>query len=40
VEFIPENQWPVFAKSQIALLVNEGIERNEAERLYASEPRR
>jgi hypothetical protein len=35
-EFVREEGWPEFAKEQIELLVGEGIEREEAERLYAS----
>lgn len=37
--FVQESQWPEFAKEQIELLVNEGISRQEAERLYASKPK-
>jgi hypothetical protein len=35
-QFIPETEWPAFAKEQIELLAKEGIPRQEAERLYAS----
>lgn len=34
-----ETEWPEFARKQIELLVNEGISRQEAERLYALQPR-
>ena len=37
-EVVLESQWPKFAQEQIELLVNEGIDRREAERLYASQP--
>lgn len=40
IEFIPESAWTAFVKSQIPLLVAEGIDPKEAERLYASEARR
>jgi hypothetical protein len=33
--FIPETQWPEFARKQVELLVDEGFDRAEAERLYA-----
>jgi hypothetical protein len=37
--FIKEEDWPDFAKEQIELLVGEGVQREEAERLYASKPK-
>lgn len=37
-EFVPLQDWPAFAQHQIDLLVNEGIDRREAKRLYASQP--
>jgi hypothetical protein len=36
---IEESEWPEFAQKQIELLVQEGIPRNEAERLYAVSPK-
>jgi hypothetical protein len=33
--FITESEWPEFKQKQVELLVKEGIERKEAERLYA-----
>ena len=36
---VPETEWPEFARKQIELLVSEGITRQEAERLYAPQPR-
>lgn len=36
--FVLESEWPEFAKKQVELLVKEGINRQEAERLYASKP--
>ncbi|MDZ4817505.1 MAG: hypothetical protein SGJ20_00875 [Planctomycetota bacterium] len=37
-EFIEENQWPTFAANQVQLLVQEGYDPAEAQRLYASQP--
>jgi hypothetical protein len=37
---VRERDWPEFARSQVDLLVNEGFDRQEAERLFASKPRR
>jgi hypothetical protein len=34
-EFVPDSRWPAFAADQIELLVQNGIPRAEAERLYA-----
>ncbi len=39
MSIVREEQWPEFAKKQIELLVREGVDRNEAERLYASKPK-
>jgi hypothetical protein len=36
---VRESDWPEFAKKQVELLVEEGFERAEAERLYASKPK-
>ncbi len=36
--FVLESEWPEFAKKQVELLVKEGFNRQEAERLYASKP--
>jgi hypothetical protein len=36
---VPETEWPEFASKQVELLVNEGISREDAERLYASQSR-
>jgi hypothetical protein len=33
--FIREDSWPEFAQEQIELLVKDGFDRREAERLYA-----
>jgi hypothetical protein len=38
MNFIPEAQWPEFARQQVELLVNEGFDRAEAERLYGLTP--
>jgi len=37
--FVPETEWPEFAKKQVDLLVQEGFDRQEAERLFASKPK-
>jgi hypothetical protein len=37
--FVPERDWPEFARKQVELLVQEGYDRQQAERLYASEPK-
>jgi hypothetical protein len=37
--FVRESEWPAFAKEQIELLVEVGITRQEAERLYSQKPR-
>jgi hypothetical protein len=37
--FVSESDWPDFTKKQVELLVQEGCERQEAERLFASRPR-
>jgi hypothetical protein len=34
--FVRESEWPEFAKNQVELLVQEGFDRQEAERLFAS----
>jgi len=34
--FVRESEWPEFAKKQVELLVQEGFDRQEAERLFAS----
>lgn len=34
MRFVEENDWPEFAREQVELLVKEGIDRKEAERLY------
>lgn len=36
MEFVPEREWPEFTKKQVELLVQEGFEREEAERLFTS----
>jgi hypothetical protein len=36
-EFVRERDWPAFARKQVELLVQEGFERREAERLFASQ---
>jgi hypothetical protein len=38
--FVRERDWPQFARKQVELLVQEGFDRQEAERLFASKPRR
>jgi hypothetical protein len=35
-EFIPETAWPEFARKQVELLVQDGVNRKEAERLFAT----
>jgi hypothetical protein len=37
--FVRESEWPEFANKQVELLVQEGFERQEAERLFASKPK-
>jgi hypothetical protein len=37
MEFVPESDWPDFAEEQVELLVREGWQRHEAERLFAVE---
>ena len=37
--FVRESEWPDFARKHVNLLVQEGFEPQEAERLLASEPR-
>jgi hypothetical protein len=37
--FVLERDWPEFTRKQVELLVQEGMERQEAERLYASKPK-
>jgi hypothetical protein len=37
--FVRESEWPEFANKQVGLLVEEGFERQEAERLFASKPK-
>jgi hypothetical protein len=37
--FVRESDWPDFARKQVELLVGEGYDRKEAERLYESRPR-
>jgi hypothetical protein len=39
LRFVPDRDWPAFAKKQVELLVQEGFDRDEAERLFASKPR-
>jgi hypothetical protein len=39
MNFIPESQWPEFARQQVEFLVEEGFDRAEAERLYAPAPK-
>jgi hypothetical protein len=34
--FVEESEWPEFASNQVELLVKEGFERKEAERLFAT----
>lgn len=36
---VKESEWPEFAREQVELLVQEGFDRQEAERLFASHPR-
>lgn len=38
-DFIPETHWPAYASNQVRLLVEAGISRAEAERLYAAKPK-
>ncbi len=38
MEFVHEDDWPALAQQQIKLLTEDGIRRDEAERLYASKP--
>jgi hypothetical protein len=37
--FIRESEWPEFTRKQVELLVQEGFDRDEAERLFASRPK-
>jgi hypothetical protein len=37
--FVAEREWPEFTRTQVDLLVREGFERQEAERLFASTPK-
>ena len=37
--FVRESDWPKFASEQVELLVQEGFEREEAERLFACKPK-
>jgi hypothetical protein len=37
--FVRESEWPAFSKKQVELLVEEGFDRKEAERLFASKAR-
>jgi hypothetical protein len=37
--YVPEREWPEFTRKQVELLVREGFERQEAERLFASMPK-
>jgi hypothetical protein len=37
--FVRESEWPALAKKQVELLVQEGFERREGERLFASPPK-
>jgi hypothetical protein len=37
-QFIRESEWPEFASTQVDLLVQEGFDRQDAERLFASKP--
>jgi len=34
--FVPETEWPAFSSKQVDLLVREGLDRPEVERLFAS----
>ena len=36
--FVPESEWPAFARRQVELLAREGLPRQEAERLYGIAP--
>jgi hypothetical protein len=36
---VRESEWPEFSKQQVNLLVKEGWDRQEAERLFASKPK-
>jgi hypothetical protein len=36
--FVRESEWPEFSRKQVDLLVQEGFERQEAERLFALQP--
>jgi hypothetical protein len=40
MRFIPETQWPVYAKGQIELLVAAGISRKQAEMYYSEKPKK
>lgn len=37
--FVRESEWPEFANKQVGLLVQEGFDRKEVERLFASKPK-
>jgi hypothetical protein len=37
--FVAEREWPEFARKQVELLAQEGFDRQEAERLFASRPK-
>ena len=37
--FVPESEWPEFAKKQVDLLAKDGFDRDVAERLFASKPK-
>ena len=37
--FVEERDWPEFVKKQVKLLMKEGFDQNEAERLFAFEPK-
>jgi hypothetical protein len=39
MQFVCESDWPEFTKRQVELLVHEGFEREQAERLFAERPR-
>ncbi len=37
--FVLESEWPEFSRNQVELLVQEGLDRQEAERLFDSKPK-
>ncbi len=37
--FVRESEWPEFAKKQVELMVQEGFDRKEVGRLFASKPK-